>query len=268
MQRTIGLLLQIQTGTAQFVTNLVAVLGFLLFIIATFSIVQFIINRQKRNNLYLEQEALKTSFEKQLLQSQIEVQEATLHTISMELHDNINQLLGSAHNLLNFTKRGFDVVPPTLKEADETIVKASAAIRALSRSLNTEWLQKFDLIENLNAEINRLNGIGQIKYHLSCTDEVNMSNDKQLLLYRIIQEAIQNCMKHAEADNIFISLSNENQQLNIAIADDGNGLDPKTALTGMGTMNMRQRTKLLGGSIDWFALEKGCKVVLVIPQNQ
>lgn len=259
---------QVQTATGQTLTNVVAAAGFLLIIIATLSVIQFIINRQKRNNLYLQQEALKEDFDKQLLQSRVEVQESTLHTLSMELHDNINQLLGSAHNLLQVGFRELDKVPPTIKEASDTLLKASSDIRTLSRSFNKEWLEKFDLIENLTSEINRMNRYGKIKFHLSGIDFVTMSNQKQLLLFRIVQEAFQNCIKHAKPANIFISLLKEDLNLIITIEDDGIGIDPTLQKDGMGMMNMRQRTLLMGGSIVWKALQKGCEVRLVLPENQ
>ncbi len=260
--------LQVQTGTGQILTSVVAAAGFLLIIIATLSVGQFIVNRQKRNKLYLQQEAMKVNFEKQLLQSRVEVQEATLHTLSMELHDNINQLLSSANYLLRSGFRELEVVPSNLIEAGETIVKASSAIRTLSRSLNKEWLEKFDIIEKLEGEIDRMNRFGKIKFHLSGIDQVNLSNEKQLLLFRIIQEAIQNCTKHSKAANIFISLLKEDHNLIITIADDGIGIGPKLQKDGMGMMNMRQRTQLMGGSIEWNAKAKGCEVRLVLPENQ
>jgi len=95
-----------------------------LLLLVAFLLFFFIRYRFKNNTYIKEKEAMKKFFEKTLLQSQIEVQEATLAGIGKELHDNIGQLLSSTKMFLGITQRNLPESPETLNIAEETLGKA------------------------------------------------------------------------------------------------------------------------------------------------
>ncbi len=230
-------------------------------------IILFVISYQKNTYKFLqEKQLMESSFREELLQSQMEVQEATLSTLSKELHDNIGQLLSTTKMLIGITERSITNPPDTLHTANETLGKAILELRSLSKSMNKEWLEQFNLLQNLEAEVNRLTSTNTIKLHLSSVNNSYLRADEQIILFRIIQEAIQNSIKHAEASNIFIDIKGEESKLTIQIRDDGKGFNQTEVKNGLGLLHLNQRTQILGGTISWNTeLMKGCRVLIEIP---
>ena len=224
---------------------------------------------QKRQNTFIdEKESLQKKFEDVLKQSQIEVQEATMASLSRELHDNIGQLLSSTKMLLGITQRNLPSIPHTLFAADESLGKAISEIRSLSKSLNKDWLQNFDIIQNLKTEVERINAAKTLFIHFSYIENIKLSAESQIILFRIIQEALQNVLKHAEAMNVHVIIDGPDNLLTIKIIDDGIGFSIENNSSGMGVINMRKRTTLLGGTIDWkSSSSKGTIVEIIIPFN-
>jgi signal transduction histidine kinase len=211
---------------------------------------------------------MEADFEKQLLQSQLETQEQTLNQLSIEIHNNIGQLLNSTKLLIGLTQREISTPPETLALAGETLAKAIQELRSLSKSLNKEWLQQFNFIENLEAEIARINAAKSVQIHLSSPVILSSKADEQIILFRIVQEVLQNAIKHAEAENIKITIKDHSQLLTIAIADDGNGFDEATVSKSVGLLNIKHRTALLGGTVQWRpGNNKGTDVIIQLPVN-
>ena len=211
---------------------------------------------------------LKQTYEHALLQSQIEVQEATLSTLSKELHDNIGQLLSTAKMLLGITEINLGNAPDTLVTANATVGKAINELRSLSKSLSKEWLEQFDLIENLTTEVNRINSADAVRLHLSHPDKLALVADKQIILFRIIQEAIQNAIKHASATNIYITITQSDKLLQTTVKDDGTGFSEENMSDGVGIINMKHRAKLLGGTVQWQSGNDGSTALITLPVKQ
>ncbi len=226
----------------------------------------FFIRYRLRSNTYIkERETMKKAFEQNLLQSQIEVQEATFAGLGKELHDNIGQLLSSTKMLLGITQRNLPAPPETLVIAEETLGKAIIELRALSKSLDKEWLERFNFIQNLEVEVLRINATGHLQIIFSHPEELLLKSDKQIILFRIVQEAIQNAIKHAQAQKIRINLLISKGIIKIDIIDDGIGFDKSLPSEGLGIMNMKHRTKLLDGNIVWNSGDSGSQVTIEVP---
>lgn len=241
-----------------------------LFLVAVF-VVSIIRYNRRRNRDMQERQLLQRQFEQELLQMKLETQEATFHQIGQELHDNVAQLLGSARLMLGITQRQLQQTPETLITADKTLEQAISELRSLSKSLNREWLHQFNLLRNVQGEVDRLNNTVGVEVHLNASvDGLPLSADAQLMLFRIVQEALQNCMKHAQAARIDISLHQKGEHLEVHIADDGIGFNPQGHITnGVGLMNMRHRVHLLGGTIHWKAHEPtGTRVHIILPAKE
>ncbi len=237
-----------------------------LFLLLAVFVIALALKFQKRRQQHMvEMTTLKQTYEQALLQSQIEVQESTFSTLSKELHDNIGQLLSTAKMLLGITERDIIKPPDTLITANETVGKAITELRALSKSLSKEWLEQFNLIENLKTEVNRINSANAINLHLSHPQILNLEADKQIIIFRIIQEAIQNAIKHSSAKNIYISINQEKDRLATTIKDDGVGFTFENTVEGVGILNMKHRAKLLGGTIDWTSGDEGSCIIFLLP---
>lgn len=239
----------------------------LLMLLAFFLLFFFIRYRSRSNEYIRERENLKKEFDQILLKSQVEVQENTFAALGQELHDNIGQLLVSTKALIGITQRNLPTASNTLNIAEETLSKTINEVRSLSKSLDKEWLQQFNFIDNLQTEVQRINAMQTIKVNFSHTDKLLLQPEEQIILFRIVQEALQNSIKHSQAQNIGIDLSHSGSSLMVKITDDGKGFKEESmSSSGLGIKNMKHRTQLLGGTIDWKStVNEGSTVILKLP---
>ena len=246
--------------------NVLILGGAAIFSVLVFSIIMFIVLYQRRYYKFLrEKQDLKNSFQSEILKTQLETQEETFYQIGEEIHDNIGQLLSSTKMLLGITERSLPSVPDPLKTAQETLGKAITELRALSKSLNKEWLHQFNVIQNLETEIDRINTahIVQIELHTAIRI-LPLSPESQVMLFRIIQEAIHNSVKHANAKTIRITID-LHESMRVRIHDDGSGFEAtENQHHGVGIINMKHRTLLLGGTIEWTPGDAGGTEVRII----
>jgi len=232
------------------------------FVLLTFAgVVIFILLFYQRKKLRHKQELgeLKGQMEKEMLRAQLETREESFRLVSEELHDNVAQLLGSAELMLGGLERALpQPVPEMLAHAQSLLAQASTDIRALSRSLSGEWLSHFSLIENLRLETERINtGDGRIQIELLAPGiQVPLSSEHQVMAFRIVQEALQNCMRHSGASRVEVLIGAEGQQVHIRIKDNGKGLKAQNgSRQGLGMINMQRRTGFLAGDIRWDSQE-------------
>jgi len=231
-------------------------------------VIMIVYYRRRKQASKQERQLLEQAFQQQLLQSQIETQEATFESLGKELHDNVCQLLNSARMLVGVSQRTTVDATGNLELAGDTISKAINEIRDLAKTLNKEWLQQFNLYENLAMEAKRINAAGEIKVSVQHDTVLPFEADKQLLLFRIIQEAVQNAVKHAKANHIHIMVRDNRNELIVMIIDDGTGIANIDMMKGLGMINMQQRVKLLQGTISWYANgHKGITVDIRLPIN-
>lgn len=223
----------------------------ILLIVAIFILLYVGLYNQKKKQHIEEKLVMAKEFEMHLLQAQIEVQEVTYTTLSKELHDNIGQLLSTAKMLLNLTERNIVSPPDTLFTANVTIGQAISELRTLTKSLDKDWLAQFDFRQNLLTEVSRINASKSICINYDDNGTLQLAPEQQLILFRIVQEAIQNAIKHADPDTIDITTYEIEKSLKIIIRNNGKSFGDFSQ--GSGVINMRQRTTLLGGSIDWIS---------------
>jgi signal transduction histidine kinase len=247
----------------------VLITGTLLFVILTGIIVFVLLFYQKKRFQHRGQLAeLQSTIQQELLKTQLETQENTFRQIGEELHDNVGQLLSSTRILLVIAQRSIAQPPESLQTAIETLATTIQDLRSLSKALNKEWLERFNLIDNLCHEVQRINLSGAVHVTVDATeDRVSLHPEAQVMLFRIIQEALHNGIKHSEARSIDISLANQGPDILIRVRDNGKGFDPDaTQSNGVGRINMIHRTKLLNGTIGWeSAPSAGTLVTICIP---
>jgi signal transduction histidine kinase len=237
-------------------------------LVGVFVIAYLLYFNKRKSRLLLEQNRMQEEFNKQLLQSQIEVQEATFSTLGKELHDNIGQLLGTAKMLIGVSRRNLPAAEDTIRTADETLGKAIYELRSLSKTLNKEWLERFDLKDNLHTEAERISaaGIVHVKVH-DDTTTIALAAEAQLVLFRIVQEAMQNAVKHSGAGEIGIWIKEQAGELSILITDDGKGFTLNAKPNGVGMLNMKHRISLLNGKIEWKNTGAGTHVSIRLPNK-
>lgn len=229
----------------------------------------FMVYRNRQLQSIREREKMQSDFNQQLLQSRLEMQEQTFNNISSELHDNVGQILSLAKVQLNIIGEQDKLDREILAEAKESLSKAMTDLRDIAKSLSSERVQSMPLAEITKQELRRLNHSGIITTSFTTTGLIKaLSEQKKLIIFRIIQEAFQNILKHAQAKNIDVIFSYEADRLKIDIADNGKGFNKEllTAKDGLGLSNIMNRASLIGGQAIVESVEdKGTNIIIITP---
>jgi signal transduction histidine kinase len=235
-------------------------------VVAIGIIILVLIYQKKQLRFILEKREMENQYNEAVLKSRLEAQEATLKNISREVHDNIGQLLNTARLLVSTTQRQPVADPRMLKEAEDTLTKAVNDLRLLTKSLNSEWLEQFSFYENLETEARRITSTGQIEMKVTHNGLIDMPKERQLVLFRLVQEAFQNSLKHGKATSIAIEADQQEDSFTISITDNGIGFDANdTGKHGFGIMTMKQRVALMNGNLHLASGDQGTAVTIRIP---
>lgn len=206
---------------------------------------------------------------KELYVALVNESERTMLIISREIHDNIIQML----NFAQMTAHMLDgKVPPAdscyLNQLNEILHKIVLDAHYASRSLNSEFLRKTGLVAILEQSLSWLNATKAIKASLEIKGEQKeMLPEKEIMVIRIAQEAINNVLKYAEASTLSIRLTYKAKSLQLEVVDDGVGFSDKVNNTsGIGIQNMHQRTKIIMGTLELVSSpHMGTAVILSVP---
>lgn len=251
--------------------QIVGAAGLLVIIMGITMLFIVVVSRNRQNAIQLEKKALEEKFASTLAQSKYEIQESTYRSIGRELHDNIGQLLSSTKVLLNVASLQLKSTPQALIDAESTLNDGIEEVRNLSKILNKNWLEQFSLIENLLIEMNRLKEAHTIQLHTNDIEQISFNSEKQLILFRLIQEALTNAIRHANASQIDIEISQNNHQYFFRIKDNGKGFnieDGKAGVMGVGLLHIKERIALLSGSVEWLPnIPNGTLVLFTIPKD-
>jgi len=211
----------------------------------------FIYNRRKKKHIE-EKEQMKLNFEAEIVKTQLEIQEQTIQTIGTDLHDNIGQLLSLTSLTLGSIEPGDPAkIQEKIDAAIDLTGRSIKEMRLLGKLLQGEQLISMGLVEAIRHEVKWVERSGQ--YIVSCVIDEEMpaenNPDKDLIIFRILQETLNNIIKHAEAKHINIKLSYTGRQLILYINDDGNGFNVVSQSAGMGLYNMQKRAGIVGGQV-------------------
>jgi signal transduction histidine kinase len=214
--------------------------------------------------------AEKINKQKQLTQATIEGQEKERSEISKELHDNINQVLVTIKLYLELAMDDKKAKDDFIKRSAEKIVYCINEIRTLSKSLAPPSLNDYGLVEAITDLVENVRITKTFKIDLNIKlDSVNRFNDlQQLYIYRIIQEQLNNIIKHADAKNVFVELLEDSHSVDLIIRDDGKGFNPQEKSNGIGLTNIQNRAELLNGRLEITSSpNKGCLLKVRITEN-
>lgn len=227
-----------------------------LFIVA---MVVFHRQRQIQNRQKLDQ--IKAENEKTLLNIENEIQQETLTQIGRELHDNIGQLLSLAKLNLNSSK------PEKHAEGREYINQIIKEVRALSKTLNLDWVESVSLDDFIRQQLERIQATGFCQTSLDSDQSfLELKKDQKLVLIRVIQECLNNAIKHAQPDQITIRILQNGTARKISIFDDGKGFDTTQKSQGSGMHNLSKRMETIGGRfILTSEVGKGTQITLELP---
>lgn len=186
----------------------------------------------------------------------IHAQEEERKRISRELHDGVGQAMYSILVGLNVVGR-LDLdeqVKNLLTDVQEMTARAMEEVKRMAVELRPSALDDLGLLPAIRSYLKRYEqtfGIEATIQHIGA--KRRYSNAEETALYRILQEAMTNAAKYADANLIRVTLEDEGDRLTLTVTDDGKGFDPekiKSQGTGLGLYGMRERTLLLGGTVE------------------
>ena len=253
----------------EFASDLISTIaGFLILLLTVFFIVVVLAVRYRKRKR--ENEALRSQFSEQLLKSQLEIQEQTLQHVSRELHDNIGQIASLVKINLNTIKPGDpEKYASKIENTKELVKQLMMDIKLLSTSLNGDKITKIGLFAALENEAEKINKTGAFTSRFTQHDNIPPVNDeKSIIIYRMLQEILNNAMKHSQASEIIMDAYYRNNKFVLVVSDNGKGFNVPEKLadkkdTGNGLLNLQERAKVIKATV-YFESNPGTGTVTTI----
>ncbi len=233
-----------------------------LFLVFIVGIILFILQYKKRKVSHKkEKDMITETHAKELLSTQLEMQTQTMQHIGREIHDNVGQKLTLAS--LYTQQLAFENKAPLINGKIENISsiinESLSELRQLSKSLTDDRITENSIYQLLHQECNIINDLKECKVTFTCLEKnIQLPYQTKSILLRIVQEFIQNSIKHAKCENITVSLQKLSTSITLILQDNGKGFDKNTiSQKGIGLSNMKKRTEIIGGI---FSLESNLGV--------
>ena len=208
---------------------------------------------------------------KQLSARLVEAQENERRSISRELHDEVGQALsGIRVELANLSRkiraRDMDGLEVKIDEIKELVEDSVGAVRNMALLLRPSMLDDLGLVPALQwqaREVSKRTGV-RVKVAAEGVSE-DLPEDHKTCIYRIVQEALHNCVQHSEAGMVRVTVRQEPDRILLTIQDDGKGFNAQQD-RGMGLLGMHERVSYLGGTFSVESeLGHGAIVCIVLP---
>ena len=213
---------------------------------------------------FLVRKAEKSKHNQKITEERAKEAESQKKRFAKELHDGTgSNLTGIRLQLLSLKEViNNHEVHEIINEVDKT----HQGIRMLAYQASSPEFDRYTLDQAIEDLARRLSKTGQLQIQYMSTTNLNwstVSNDFQLNIYRIIQEALSNVIKHADASHVDIQLLQHENNLNIVIEDNGKGFNKDIVDTGLGLSNIKERVNNLKGSLSIdSSLGYGCSIII------
>ncbi len=203
--------------------------------------------------------------EKQIAEAMEDAKEAERSHIGKELHDNINQLLSASKMYLEMAKRGGDNSKMYLSRSSQYTLEAIEEIRKLTRGLTTDIIKNLGLCESIEKLVSDTMEVNQVKITcvLDSFEERDIPDKFKLNLYRIMQEQLNNILKHSKATDVTIALIQNDTNIILTISDNGVGFDTTKKRKGIGIDNIKSRATAYSGIAEFISHPgEGCNLAV------
>ena len=193
-----------------------------------------------------------------LLRRQVKVHEQERHRIAGELHDELGSFLTRLNTNLGLFHDKISISPHELQtyleECQGLVTQTIERAHDIYASLRPPLLDKLGLAAALRAEIRQRLSPHNLQWQLHTEGDLNhLPDDVSMAAFRITQEALTNVIRHAQAQNVEISLVRKMDVLHLTVSDDGIGLQPSangSSYESLGLIGMRERAQAIGGEFQ------------------
>jgi two-component system NarL family sensor kinase len=263
----------------QYPEILVLFIGSIFIALLLIAFIIFIVTLYNRKKLLQEKEMqnMKTAYEKEMLQTRLEIQETVLKNVAMEIHDNIGQIMLLAN--VNMTIVQSMPLPPEapqlIKDTKAMLSQASQDISQLSKNLHTDRITDLGVFEAILYELSQMGKRGLFKIQLEDEYHANgksLSKETQILVFRMFQEIFNNIIKHAKATLVKVVIRPGKDGIELEITDNGIGFPgsptggQESSHNGIGMRSLQSRADLFKGRLTIQSeLQKGTTICIFIP---
>ncbi len=252
----------------------VVYIGTIITLLVVAFLVSFVYMYQKRHFTFMrEKEQLQSKYQQALLTTRLEIQEETFKAISQEIHDNIGQAL----SFVKLTINTVDVYNPEaakekLLESKNQLSQTIQDLRDLAKSLSPDFIKELGLPGAIGQQVHFLQKTGLYQASLTVTgNEYKNQTQEELVVFRIVQELLNNIVKHADATAVEVNMLYQPDRLTITVTDNGKGFDTNKESNigkGLGLQNMLSRMSLIKGYITVnSAPGMGTKAIIELPRE-
>jgi two-component system NarL family sensor kinase len=226
----------------------------LLVLLVLILILGYVFFQNRKKNQQLKMQQLIFEQKKSTAAAVLQAGENERKRIAEDLHDSVAQKMVAAK--LNLEALESDL--PALNQVQQKVLnnisslvdQSCTEVRSLSHSMMPQAFSKSGLTDAISDLIDKIdNNVLKVNFNVE-GNPGNIDKDKEIMIYRILQECIQNVMKHAKAATLDISMIVGNNEVDFTIEDNGVGFDTKYMKENLGIKNIRSRIDFLNGKLD------------------
>jgi signal transduction histidine kinase len=239
------------------------------------SIIIFVVFYQKRMiREQMKRQALEFEYQQKMLQAELESQETERRRLAADLHDSIGGMLSTIRVGLVTMSRLLPE-PQSIDQTKQMLDDTITSVRRISRDLMPSTLEKFGLLHAITELCERFQATSRIPINFIQDGEFySLDKTRELMIFRIVQELLNNAIKHAQAGQITVTLQTD-KKIMVSVEDDGVGFDADvlkkdtTGGKGLGLFNIENRARLLGAKLEYGTdMKQGSKTILTLPVHE
>jgi signal transduction histidine kinase len=184
--------------------------------------------------------------EHKLLTAIIDTEDRERKRFAEDLHDGLGPLLSTIKlyvNQMNHSDVGEKERTEMMKFTNELLDESISNTKSIANNILPGTISDNGLVPALNSFFARINTLGHIKIHFDYKLDIRLLSSIENTLYRILNELLNNTIKHAEASNVYVDLSLNGRDLDISYRDDGKGFDLSVVERGLGLENIQSRAR-------------------------
>lgn len=240
------------------------------------SIILFVLYYQKRMvQEQFKRQQMELEYQKLMTEAALESQENERRRVAADLHDSIGAMLSTIRvSLITFARKNKgeeEGILESKKMLDDTI----ESVRRISRDLMPSTLEKFGLTQAVKEMCERFQMTTSLPISFEETGVTPfLGKTRELMIFRMVQELLNNALKHAAASAIKVTFENKDSLL-VSVEDNGRGFDAddhksdKSVSKGLGLFNIKNRARIAGGSVTFNTnMEQGSKIIIEVPHEK
>lgn len=236
------------------------------------SIILFVVFYQKKMiQEQVKRQNLEIIYQHKMMQATLESQESERRRLATDLHDSIGGMLSAIRMGISTMVKTLPNVA-TIEQTKQMLDDTISSVRQISRDLMPSTLEKFGLAQAMKELCDSIQATSSLPIQFKEVDEIlPMERNKELMVYRIAQELLNNALKHSQASHVVITLRG-GRELRLQVEDDGIGFNfdsqrnDKRYGKGLGLYSIENRVNLLRGKLEFdYQRIKGTRITLSIP---